>query len=40
MSIVKELREKRAKICDNAKDFLDSMGTSDRLISKESSKTY
>lgn len=40
MNTVQELREKRAKIWDNAKDFLDSKRTSDVLISEEDSKTY
>ena len=40
MNTVQELREKRAKIWDNAKDFLDSKRTSDGLIFEEDSKTY
>lgn len=40
MNTVQELREKRAKIWDNAKNFLDSKRTSDGLISEEDSKTY
>ncbi|MDR1364079.1 MAG: phage major capsid protein [Oscillospiraceae bacterium] len=35
-----DLREKRTKIWDNAKDFLDSKRGKDGLISEEDSKTY
>ncbi len=39
MNTVQELREKRAKIWDNAKDVVDSKRTADGLISEEDSKT-
>ena len=37
---IQELREKRAKIWDNARDFLDSKRNDSGLLSEEDSKTY
>ena len=37
---IQELREKRAKAWDTARDFLDSKRQSDGTLSEEDSKTY
>lgn len=37
---IKELREKRAKAWDDARDFLDSKRNDSGLLSEEDSKTY
>ena len=37
---IKELREKRAKAWDTARDFLDSKRNANGVLSEEDSKTY
>lgn len=37
---IKELREKRAKAWDAARDFLDSKRNANGVLSEEDSKTY
>ena len=37
---IQELREKRAKAWDTARDFLDSKRQADGTLSEEDSKTY